>query len=81
MSQISGKATFMNQEEGKSDASHLSNPATRVPLETYKKCIEVLTRNIDRMRTSNKEYYQDMLTRMVSQDIRDEELMKIVELL
>ena len=42
-----------------------------------KKCLEAFMRNIDRIDKSNKEYYKEMLTKMVCQDIRDDEIRKI----
>ena len=43
------------------------------------KAIGNLTRNIDKMEAASKHYYQDMLTKMVIQNLRDAELLKLSE--
>ena len=46
-----------------------------------KKCIEAITRNIDLMERENKEYYQGLMTKIATQEIRDYELDKIIDLI
>lgn len=46
-----------------------------------KKCIDAITKNIDRIDRESKSHYKEMLTRMVAQDIRDQELKKTMEVL
>ena len=43
----------------------------------FKKAVENIIRNIDIMGRQKKEFYQDMFTKMVQQDVRDEELKKL----
>ena len=35
--------------------------------------------NIDRMERKNKKYYQEMITKMVTQNIRDDEMLKLAD--
>ena len=46
-----------------------------------KKCIDVMTKNIDRIDRESKAFYKEMITKMVTQDIRDIELKKTIEVL
>ena len=46
-----------------------------------KKCIDAITKNIDRIDRESKLYYKEMITQMVTQDIRDIELKKTIEVL
>ena len=46
-----------------------------------KKCIDAITKNIDRIDRESKLYYKEMITQMVTQDLRDIELKKTIEVL
>jgi hypothetical protein len=45
------------------------------------KCIDAMTKNIDRIDRASQKYYKEMITKMVTQDIRDIELKKTIEVL
>ena len=46
-----------------------------------KKALEMITRNIDRLGRENTNFYNNMMVKMVKQDIRDEEILKIINLM
>jgi len=57
----------------------LHNKDRKTKNKMYRKAFENMIHNIDRMDKNSKQDYQEMITKMVQQNIRDDELSKLVE--
>lgn len=67
-----GAASFGSPKQAEAAAT---NPVL------LRKCIESLNKNIDRIDRESQKYYKEMMIKMVTQDLRDQELKKTIEVL
>lgn len=49
--------------------------------EVIKRCIEAMSRNIDNMNRKSAQFYHKLMTKRVIEEIREEELKKVIEVL
>ena len=77
------KASNLTNEYFILGLSHLSKKegAGSIDSKVLKKCLHALTANIDRQKRQNPKFYNEMFTKLVTQDIRQAEISKIIDLL
>lgn len=56
---------------------HVTNLGDQIDSSVLKKCLTALTSNIDRASLKNKKFYDEMIAKWVTQDLRHEEIKRI----